>query len=181
MDACEYVTRATRERLISFLFLANKACQQLPAPNPRGQKRKHKKRGCIFRHVPGLRVSAPTSGRILLLSVTSMVSAEALRQGKKRPRERPLPPGWRRDKGRKGFFHSGSPQLFPSPEGEAPLPPHSISPTHSEWCWPIEGFPTPVPWVTREKPEGWGGGSRRGIRLRLPGTDTERTELHIWP
>lgn len=116
VDACEYVTRATRERLISFLFLANRACQQLPAPNPRGQKRKHK-RGCIFRHVPGLHVSAPTSGRILLLSITSMAPAEALRQGKKRPRERPLPPGWRREEGQgtQGVLPFRFPTALPLP------------------------------------------------------------------
>ena len=57
---------------------------------------------------------------------------------------------------RNGFFHSGSLWLTPSPEGGAPLPTRSISPTHTEWHWAIEGFPTPVPWDSRENLEGLG-------------------------
>lgn len=58
-----------------------------------------------------------------------------------------------------------------------PLSPHSVSPTPTEGCWPVERFPTPVPWVTGENPEGLGWGHPEGEKTQAAG----RTELHIWP
>lgn len=70
------------------------------------------------------------------------------------------------------------PQSSPPPPGWGPLPPHSISSTHTEWCWVIEGFPTPVSWAAERILRAWSGGPGE---LRLGGTDAKQTELHIWP
>lgn len=158
MGASEYGTEATRERVIRFLIMASRAFQRAPPPPPscpgrtEGEDRSGStRRGAVLEGMRQVSIHLLLHPRAFCCSLHPRSQQRPSGKGKRGPGKGPAP--WLEDgQGTPGSSIQVPPQLFPAPEGEAPLPPHSIkkSPTHSEWPWPIEGFPTRVPRVTGE-------------------------------
>lgn len=98
----------------------------------------------------------------------------------KEAQEKALPPGgperMESAMGSSIQFPQGSPL---SPRLGPPFLHIQLSPVHTQWCWAIEGFPTPGPWSTRKNPEGLEMGAWKEMRLRQGVTDAEQTIAHL--